>query len=191
MSGNQVWLDAVEAAKSNAAAVVNSGGEIFYVTDANWEILRQQLVEFRIDKEMWTNYSIWVSAIMGARADGTLQNRPTLEETARQREAEDRKPGQTKYRKDGETTTPKESAVHEAMNKVEAMLRGDKPAAEATVTATVSESWTAIPLDKNVEDMEPAMRKRFKNLDSTNMRTWMAKRAVIAHREKFGLDPVK
>ena len=120
---SQAWLDAVEAAKQNAAAIVNAGGEIFYVTDANWESLRQMLVDNNISKDLWTNYSIWVSAIMGARADGTLQNRPTREEAARIREAEDRKAGQTRYRKDSDSKPEQFDDIKTPMEQMTKLLR--------------------------------------------------------------------
>lgn len=178
---SQVWLDAVKAAQDNAIEGLNKAGEIFYDCEENRNILRQLLVTENVSKDLWVAPTLWISAAIGARADGVLRQRPTREETARAREAADRAAGQTKYRKDGETTTPKESSVHDAMSLVESMLRGEKPGAADAPNAEVAVIWP--PFDKDVENMEPAERKLFRALSAADTRKWMAKRAEFVRAE--------
>jgi hypothetical protein len=176
---SQAWLDAVEQAKQNAATVVNAGGEIFYATDANWEILRQQLVEFRIDRNMWTNYSIWVSAIMGARADGTLQNRPTVNEQAREREIKDRAPGQQRFRRDGDSKPEQFGDITSPFESITNLLTGKK--ADKAEAAKDAVAWPSLAADY---DQLPADQKKlFQSLSADNMKKWLARRREIVREE--------
>jgi hypothetical protein len=186
MSLSPEFLQQVQAAQDEARALVNAGGEVFYNCASNWETVRR-VVTKNVEQRYWTNPSIWVSGIMGARADGSLQNRPTREERERERERNDRRDGrQTKITdKDGHAKPTVNGPFKGTRDFLQNLMNPtDALAAKASKTPFP-------PYDKDVQDMSPEHRKMFQSLSGADMRAWMKHRAVVKHRQTYNLDAPK
>jgi hypothetical protein len=179
---NQEWLDAVHEAQQQAAEAVNKGGEIFYATPENFERLRQIMVEEHIDMNLWTAPTLWVSAIIGARADDTLQKRPTAQEQARIRDVKDRQDGHQRYRKEGDSKPEQFADIKSPMDQMLSLLRGEKPVEEAATPVAQVEMPT---FTRSYEELSDGEKGAYRKGSAEQMRTWLRNRARYEHEQKY------
>ena len=160
---------------------MNAGGEIFYNTPGNWEIPRRIMVDNRIDKKYWTVSTMWVQAIVGARADGTLQTRPDeggTESHARSARQSSRKRclTQERNRVAGRKATP----CRRCFRNSTAPSKGWKNAAPTT------EAKVTLPtVEKSYEEMDDSEKLAYRKLKPEHMRMWLRNRARYVHETTY------